>query len=126
MEIAYCDNAPCSVVAVSTALGKETWPTFQQNRQMRSDGYMPLETMNKFVRDNLHVRKRITYKRGERPKLRELPQILADKFPLMQERKAVVCVLGHYLYLAGDVSYSLFDNVDDDVVSVWVLEESNG
>ena len=102
------DGVPCSIVAVSCALGyiPNDLPS------LRYDGYATLETANKFIRKYLSVKKRIYYKRGERPKLKELNI----------EGKALVCVYGHMVYLDHDTYYSFFDNEEDDVVSIWLLK----
>lgn len=119
----YCEGLPCSVVAVSCALDNETWSNSPLIAPGRSDGYVTLQEMNKFVRHNLAVKKRIDFKRGERPKLKHLPAVLKKMLPKIVERKAIVCVLGHYLYFDGKDYYSFFNNKEDDVVAVWVLED---
>ena len=98
---------PCSIVAVATALGciPEKLPC------VRSDGWATLDVANKFIRENMPVKKRINYRRGERPLLCELNL----------DGRAIVCVYGHLLYLDHDTYYSFFDNEDDDVVAVWIL-----
>ena len=100
-------QCPCSVVAVASALGHRP----EGEPQLRADGYATLAAANKFIRANLPVKRRKDYKRGERPTLRDLNY----------DGKAIVCVLGHYIYLDGDDYYSFFDNDNDDVVAVWEL-----
>ena len=99
---------PCSMVAVGCALGG----TAQNVPQLKDDGYATLASMNRYIRANMPVKKQIKYKRGERPKLKDLHL----------DGRAIVCVLGHYLYLDHEDYWSYFKNSQDDVVSVWVLE----
>ena len=103
---------PCCIVAVACALGKI--PKIEPN--LKEDGYTTLEEANKYIRKNLSVRKRIDYKRGNRPKLKEINM----------DGKAIVCVLGHYLFVDGDVYYSFFNNNNDNIISIWLLNEPNG
>lgn len=116
------ENEPCSLCAVKTALKLNIPPEYKHlfsemvvpdGYILRKDGYAALNSMNKLVRFNLSVRKRIDYKRGERPLLKEY-------IPNNQER-AIICVLGHYIYQEYDTYYSFFDNDNDEVVSVWIL-----
>jgi hypothetical protein len=96
---------PCSVVAVSCAKGELIMAT------TRADGWMSLQGMNKFVRNNFQVKKYQYYKRGERTKLKDY------NFT----GKAIAIVLGHCIYVNGNSYYSFFDNADDDVVAVWFI-----
>lgn len=116
-------NEPCSLCAVKTALKLTIPPEFKHLFSemvvpdaftLRESGYATLNSMNKLVRANLSVRKRIDYKRGERPLLKEY-------IPNNQER-AIICCLGHYIYQEYDTYYSFFNNDNDEVVSVWILK----
>ena len=98
---------PCSIVAVRCALGGKAKGT----PILKDGGYATLASMNKFVRENLPVVRQIKFKRGERPKLKDLHL----------DGRAIVCVLGHFLYLDHEDYWSFFKNSGDDVVSVWVL-----
>lgn len=102
-------NEPCSVVAVAVANGGNKIPV----QVSKADGYMTLEDMNRYVRSNLHVAKRVYYKRGQRPKLCELEC----------NGRAIICVLGHYIYVEDEKYYSFFDNLNDDVISIWFLKD---
>ena len=62
---------------------------------------------------NLPIKKRINYKRGERPKLKDLHLL----------GKAIVCVYGHFVYLDHEAYWSFFNNEEDEVVSLWVIRE---
>lgn len=110
-------NYPCCIVAVSTVLGFDNASNrAAQSRtwfpQMDASGYVTLSEANRFIRANLNVRKRMDFKRGSRPLLKDLNL----------NGKAIVCVLGHYLYLNHETYYSFFDNENDEVVAVWELK----
>lgn len=107
----YLEDYPCSIAAVTCALGELPEGTEDYIDSLGENGYASLSQANKLIRSSLKVKKRIDYKRGSRPKLKDLNL----------EGCAVVCVLGHYLYAEGDAYYSFYDNTDDDVVSVWML-----
>ena len=102
------NGVPCLLVATGCALGH---PPDGLLADLHADGYAPLAVANKFIRNLLPVRRRRDFKRGERPTLNRL------NF----DGKAIVCVLGHYVYLDGDTYYSFFDNQEDDVVAMWEL-----
>ena len=111
------NNYPCCITAVISALSFDRAIERVANNKswfpkMDPNGYVTLADANRFIRNNLNVVKRIDYKRGERPKLKHLHL----------DGKAIVCVLGHYLYLDHEDYYSFFDNEEDDVVSVWMLK----
>ena len=106
------NDMPCVMVAVNSALGACKNET--DHPILKDDGYCTLQNANKYIRKYLPVKKRIDYKRGARPKLKDLPIF----------EPAIVCVLGHYLYWHGNGVYeSCFDNKEDDVVSVWILDQ---
>ncbi len=98
---------PCSIAAVSCALGyvPEKLPS------LRNDGWATLNAANKFIRAHLRVKKRVNYKRGERPLLKDLHV----------GGKAIVCVYGHFLFLDHETYYSSYNNQCDEVVAVWLL-----
>ena len=106
------ENMPCVMVAVNSALRSykdETEPPV-----LRDDGYCTLQDANKYIRKYLPVKKRMDFKRGSRPKLRDIPVF----------EPAIVCVKGHYIYWHGDGLYeSYFDNANDEVVTAWILKK---
>ena len=108
---------PCSVVSVGCALGLTDKAEIRKlaSDELKKDGYLSLDGMNKLVRSVLPVEKKETFKRGQRPILREL---MKDN-----TRKAVVCLLGHFIYIDADKYYSFFRNGDSPVVCVWWLKE---
>lgn len=104
-------GVPCLIVAVSCARGA----MLAEEPELKEDGYATLAVANKYIRQHLNVKKRIDYKRGDRPRLSE--------FLTEFSGKALICVLGHFLYADGSTYYSFFDNEQDDVVSVWLLKD---
>ena len=107
----YLVDDPCLVTALYCATG-----LFESPRgypELKADGYATLSSANKWIRQNLKIKKRTDYKRGERPKLRDLHL----------DGQAVVCVLGHYIFVDHEKYWSFFDNEDDDVVAVWELKD---
>lgn len=82
--------------------------------QLKDDGYLSLKGMNSLIRAHLPVKKRVDFKRGYRPNLRD--------FCHGYSGKAVVCVRGHFVYVEKGDYYSYFFNGDDEVVAVWYLE----
>ncbi len=105
-------NLPCSICAVSSALGFIPEGTDEYSKKLRDDGYATLNDANRYIRDNLDVVKRTDYKRGQRPKLRDLHA----------DGRAIVCVYGHFIYVNHEDYWSFFENEDDDVVTVWRLK----
>lgn len=105
---------PCSIVAVGCALGESSADALTRLRSpdLHRDGYLSLDGMNRLVRANLSVVRRLNYKRGQRPKLRDW----AHTHPGV---KAVICVAGHFIYFDGRDYYSFFWNGGDEVISVW-------
>ena len=106
---------PCSLVAVGCAIGEKDGKVIEKATGLKDTGYLTLNDMNKYIRSLLPIQKKDYFKRGERPKLKEL---LEDN-----NRKAVVCLLGHYVYIDKDKYYSFFKNEYDDVVCIWWIKE---
>lgn len=111
---------PCSAVAVGCALGYDSRVKIATggciSPDLHSDGYLSLKGMNALIRANMGVKKRVNYKKGERPELREWAHAEG------KGKRAVVCLLGHFIYFDGRDYYSFFWNNEDDVVAVWYLE----
>lgn len=103
-------DLPCAVVAVGTAIGKMP----PKPEALRQDGYLTLVGMDKYCRSQVSVKGKVQYKRGCRPTLRE--------FLEENKRKAIVCVLGHFLYADRNTYWSFLRNANDQVVAVWYLE----
>ena len=102
-------GVPCSMVAVGTATGAMPPSPFG----LHKDGYLSLDYMNRYARMNLSIRRRVQFKRGERPALKD--------FLEENTEKCIVCVLGHYIYADGNTYWSFQRNAQDKVVSVWYL-----
>ena len=104
------------MVAVGSALGIKDRVQIPKPEGLQSDGYLPLKQLNTFIRQHLEVTRKVYYRRYER-------HLLSDWLRENTE-KAVVCVLGHYIYVDGRTYYSFFNNDRDPVVCVWYLKES--
>ena len=98
---------PCLITAVRCACDKPVGKP-----EFKDGGYATLYAANRWIRDNLKVKKRINYYNGERPRLKDLHL----------DGRAIVCVLGHYLYLDHETYWSFFRNSQDEVVTMWILE----
>ena len=107
-------NTPCSIVAVGTAAGKVP---AARPEGLKPNGYLPLIAMNRYVRALLPVEKSVSFRRGERPSLKD--------FLETNTRRCVICVLGHYLYADGNTYWSFLKNARDPVIQVWYLKEEN-
>jgi hypothetical protein len=107
---------PCSAVAVGCAKGTTRRSDVKAlcSPELKDDGYLSLKGMNALVRANLEVTKQVKFKRGERPLLREYAKQIKGQ-------KAVVCVLGHYVYFDGKDYWSYFWNGGDEVISAWLV-----
>lgn len=109
---------PCSAVAVGCALGITDAHTVREkgliSPDLHSDGYLSLKGMNALVRANLSVIRRVGFKRGERPALRDFAHANIG-------HRAVVCVAGHFVYFDGRDYHSFFWNGGDPVIAVWYL-----
>ncbi len=107
---------PCSAVATGCAMqiANRSGIDALKSPLLKEDGYLSLKGMDTLVRQNLAVLKRINYRRGERPILRDWAH---DNLG----QKAIICVTGHYIYFDGKNYWSYFWNGSDDVVSVWMI-----
>ena len=106
---------PCSIVALYYAYKD----IYKLNMSMdhvktRPDGYLALSKMNSYINMLFHVKKAIQYSKDKRFTLAE--------FLLNNDKKAIVCVLGHYIYVDGKNYFSFFDNLSDKVVKIWYVE----
>ncbi len=106
------EDLPCSACAVSCALGHIPEDTNRYISSIKADGYATLDVANKYIRKHLAVKKRTDFRRGLRPKLKNLHYA----------GRAIVCVYGHFIYLDHEEYWSFFDNTDDEGVSVWMLK----
>ena len=107
---------PCSYVAVGCAAEEQRKQIEGLAEGLKSNGYLSLNDMNKYIRTILPIKKKEYFKRGERPKLLDILKT--------DDKKAVVCLLGHYVYIDGKGNYwSFFKNEYDDVVCIWWIKE---
>lgn len=108
---------PCSIVSAGCALGYATLGEISRlvAPGLRSDGYLSLRGMDGLLRANMGVKKAVTFKRGERPVLRDFAHA-------NEGHRAVICLLGHFVYFDGHNYYSYFKNGGDEVVKAWFLD----
>ena len=109
-------DLPCSMVAVGCALKTTDKAVVRglKSEFLKSDGYLSLDGMNRLVRAHMAVIRRENFKRGERPNLRD--------FCHSYSGRAILCLLGHFVYVEGGNYYSFFFNGDDPVVAAWYLD----
>lgn len=113
------EGLPCSMVAVGCAMGAQGAVSAAEDAlrspDLHADGYLSLDGLNRLIRAHMHVTRRENFRRGERPALRDFAHSHLGQ-------RAVICVLGHYLYFDGRDYHSFLWNGGDPVVSVWYLE----
>lgn len=102
-------DSPCLIVATSYAKGV----IINEYPPMRYDGYVNLKDANAFIRQNVCIKKRSDFRRGERPLLKEMDLPYS----------AIILVKGHFVYWNKGTYYSFFDNDEDEVVTVWEIRE---
>ena len=109
---------PCSVVAVGCALNITESDALERLKSdsLHSDGYLSLKAMESLIRANMEVTGKAYFKRGERPALRDFAHA-------NEGRKAVICLLGHYVYFDGRDYHSFFWNGGDPVVQAWFIKD---
>jgi len=106
---------PCSMVAVGTAKGETDKSKLKKPTGLKADGYLSLNNMTAYIKENLGAAKKVVFKKGERPVLRDWVHANVGK-------KAVVCCLGHFVYVDGKDYHSYFWNGGDEVVCAWILK----
>lgn len=117
---------PCSIVACGCALDYQAQTLLTGNSvktvqkaaeafYYKEDGYLTLENLNRLVRQLLRVKRGgyHYYRRGERRFLCNID---------FTGKLAIVLVYGHVIFVADNVYYSFFNNLDDSVVAIWELE----
>ena len=109
---------PCSVVAMGCALGltDKRAVTALISPQLHRDGYLSLKGMEALILANKAIDCKLYYKRADRPTLKAF-------MARYKGRKAIVCLLGHFIYFDGNDYYSYFMNDNDPVVQAWFLED---
>lgn len=108
---------PCSVVAVGCAMNITSSEALQglKSNALHSDGYLSLKAMESLIKANMEVTGKVYYKRDERIALRDFAHANTGK-------KAVICLLGHYVYFDGRDYHSFFWNGGDPVVQAWFVK----
>lgn len=107
---------PCSMVAMYYAY-KDIYKQYIKVDEIirtRQDGYLALSKMNTYANLLFKVKKAQQYGSTKRFCLKE--------FLKSNDKKCVVCVLGHYIYVDGKDYYSFFNNENDKVVKIWYVE----
>lgn len=110
------NNTPCSMVALYYAY-KNIYNqriAVEEIIRTRPDGYLALSKMNNYINMFFKVKKAQQYGKDKRFNL--------DEFLKTNDKKCVVCVLGHYIYVDGKNYFSFFDNEKDKVIKVWYVE----
>lgn len=112
------EGRPCSVVAVGCALGLTDKAAVEGLRSpaLHRDGYLSLKGMDALIRGNLAVKRVEYFRKGERPALRDFAH-------QHKGSKAIICLMGHFVYYDGRDYHSYFWNGSDPVVQVWYLKE---
>lgn len=112
----FYEGLPCSVVSIGCA-SELLRGTFDYDKirmfseqASRNNNYATLRSVNEQVRKFFNVKRYTYYTREQRKKLKEFRGITA-----------IICVLGHFVFLNGDSYYSFFNNENDKVVAVWEL-----
>ncbi len=107
-------GVPCSVVAVGCAMGVTARERIRAlySPSLKPNGYLSLGAMDRLVRANLSVTRRVNYKRGQRP-------ILRDWAHENKGIKAILLVASHFIYFDGRDYHSFFWNGGDIITSVW-------
>ncbi len=112
-------NMPCSMVALYYAY-KDIYKQYiavDHIIRTRPDGYLALSKMNTYINMFFKIKKTEQYGKTKRFPLGE--------FLLKNNRKCLICVLGHYIYVDGKDYYSFFNNYGDEVVKIWYVEGKN-
>lgn len=111
------NNTPCSMVALYYAY-KNIYNqriAVEEIIRTRPGGYLALSKMNNYINMFFKVKKAQQYGKDKRFSLNE--------FLKTNDKKCVVCLLGHYIYVDGKNYFSFFNNEKDKVVKIWYVEE---
>ena len=107
-------NTPCSIVAIACAKkDRNTLTETKFPKELKENGYLDLNSMNKLIRTNIQVKKKQYFKKTERIRL--------ENFLESNTEKCIVCVYGHYMYVNGEDYWSFFPNEKDKIVCIWYL-----
>ena len=86
--------------------------------QTRPDGYLALSKMNTYINMFFKIKKTQQYAKANRI-------TLADFLIRCNDKKAIICLEGHYIYVKGKDYFSFFNNLHDKIVKIWYLEAKN-
>lgn len=116
-------DLPCSVVSIGCA-SEMLRGTFDYDKirafseqASANDNYATLRSVNEQVRKFFNVKKYTYYIREQRKTLNQLAGLQNWKNGF----NAIVCILGHFIFVNNDSYYSYFNNDNDKVVAVWEL-----
>ena len=111
------NNMPCSMVALYYAYKNIYNQRIAVNEiiKTRPDGYLALAKMNTYINMFFKVKKAQQYGSAKRFTLNEFLQT--------NDKKAILCLLGHYIYVDGKNYFSFFNNLHDKIVKIWYVEE---
>jgi len=111
------NNYPCSMVALYYAY-RDIYKqriAIEEIVKTRPDGYLALSKMNMYCNLLFHVKKATQYGSSKRFALKE--------FLKTNDKKCIICLLGHYIYCDGKDYYSFFDNEYCKIVKIWELDK---
>ena len=112
------NNTPCSMVAMYYAYKDIYNQRIAVNEiiRTRSDGYLALSKMNTYINMFFKIKKTEQYAKDKR-------FTLAEFLINGNEKKCIVCLEGHYIYVKGKDYFSFFNNLHDKIVKIWYVEE---
>ena len=109
------NELPCSYVGTGCAYedyyGKQFNVPMIENLK---NGWSTLNNTDKYVRSLLPVTRKVYYKRDERFTLND--------FLKSNDKKCLVCVYGHFIYVNKGDYWSFFPNENDKIVCIWYLK----
>lgn len=109
------EKFPCSILALGLALMKVgRFPKNDLGVKVDDRGYCQLRNMDMAIRNHFSV---VHYQYIRPEKRKKLGEYIT--FPGLY----IVCVKGHYIFIQDKDYYSFFNNLDDEVVAYWKLEE---
>lgn len=113
------NGMPCSMVALYYAYKNIYNQRIAVNEiiKTRPDGYLALAKMNNYINMFFKVKKAQQYGSAKSFTLKEFLQT--------NDKKAILCLLGHYIYVDGKNYFSFFNNLYDKIVKIWYVEERN-
>lgn len=116
LELLSCSTLSLSCAMANRYTPEDRMPTLEDIKRgihFYHEGYRSLKDMNKVVRFMFNVRKYRYFTKKERVPLKKIKTLGGER--------AIICVLGHYIYVENDNYYSFFNNDNDLVVAIWFL-----